>query len=195
VSCALPRPWESTALLRALRALTPDDVWIERVGRAPDGFHARRDALARRYRYVVGCDPAAFSPFRRPYEWAIKAPVDRELLERSATAFAGEHDFRAFAAAGSAVRHHRCRIAYSAWQARPEARGFIFDVEADRFLHRMVRFMVGTMMDVARHRRPLADVARLLERPTNDETSPPAPPHGLYFLAARYARLDQGQTE
>jgi tRNA pseudouridine38-40 synthase len=59
-------------------------------------------------------------------------------------------------------------------------------VEADRFLHHMVRMLVGTMVDVALSRRPLDDMAALLRRGDNGETSPPAPPQGLYFVAASY---------
>ena len=61
-----------------------------------------------------------------------------------------------------------------------------FHVEADRFLHHMVRMLVGTMVDVGLDRRPLSDIEALLERGDNSETSPPAPPQGLYFVAATY---------
>jgi tRNA pseudouridine38-40 synthase len=61
-----------------------------------------------------------------------------------------------------------------------------FHVEADRFLHHMVRMLVGTMVDVGLGRRPLGDIEALLERGDNSETSPPAPPQGLYFVAATY---------
>jgi tRNA pseudouridine38-40 synthase len=61
-----------------------------------------------------------------------------------------------------------------------------FHVEADRFLHHMVRMLVGTMVDVGLGRRPLADIEMLLERGDNQRTSPPAPPQGLYFVRATY---------
>jgi tRNA pseudouridine38-40 synthase len=192
VSFSLSKPWETRELLRALRATTPDDMWVAKVGEAPMGFHARRDATARRYRYVVGCDPAAFSPFRRPYEWALGEQLDASALQESAAQFLGEHDFRAFAAVGQDKAHYRCRIAVAEWHARPAHQGFIFTVEADRFLHRMVRFLVGTMVDVARGRRPREDSARLLNGTSNHETSPPAPPHGLYLIGVRYPQLGEG---
>jgi tRNA pseudouridine38-40 synthase len=72
------------------------------------------------------------------------------------------------------------------WQRRDDAKGFIFEIEADRFLHRMVRFLVGTLVDVGRGRRPPDDISRLLGQTSNAETSPPAPPEGLYFVSARY---------
>ena len=72
------------------------------------------------------------------------------------------------------------------WGHRPEGRGMSFEVEADRFLHHMVRMLVGTMVDIGLGRRPVADMATLLERTDNAETSPPAPAQGLYFVAATY---------
>ena len=63
-----------------------------------------------------------------------------------------------------------------------------FHVEADRFLQHMVRMLVGTMVDIALGRRPVDDMPRLLARTDNSETSPPAPPQGLYFVRARVPR-------
>lgn len=189
VSFRVPARWEPIALHRALNALLPADVWVARVGRAPEGFNARRHATARCYRYVVGCDAAAQSPFRRPFEWALGQPLDRTLLDGAAAAFLGEHDFRAFSAVGQRKPHYRCRVTVSRWDARQNDEGFIFTIEADRFLHRMVRFLVGTMVDVARGRRPLADIGRLLGSTSNSDASPPAPPEGLYLVGARYPHL------
>ena len=162
ISFELPAGRHPRSLLRALRALTPDDVWISRVGEAPAGFHACKHATSRRYRYVIGCDPASFSPFRRPYEWALGIELELAALEAAANLFAGVHDFRAFSTVGQAKPHYRCRISVSEWCARPHQEGFIFTIEADRFLHRMVRFLVGIMVDVARERRPIGDIPRLL---------------------------------
>jgi tRNA pseudouridine38-40 synthase len=192
VSFRLQRTWDLRRLLRAVRALSPPDLWVARLGRAPEGFHARRHALARRYRYVVGCDPAALSPFRRPFEWGVGVPLDGGALRAAARQFLGEHDFRALSAAGQARPHYQCSVTISEWQERPEHEGFIFTIEADRFLHRMVRFLIGLMVDVGLGRRPVSDVARLLGAASNREASPPAPPHGLYFVGARYPHLDEG---
>ena len=191
VSFRVPGKWQPPELLRALRALVPQDMWVERVGRAPDGFNARRHATARHYRYVIGCDDAAFSPFRRPFEWALGRPLDGRALAAACRPILGEHDFRAFSVKGAAKPHYRCTVNDATWRERDDVPGFIFDIKADRFLHRMVRFLVGTMVDVGRGRRALEDVARLLETRSNSETSPPAPPQGLYFVGAFYLQLDE----
>jgi tRNA pseudouridine38-40 synthase len=167
-------------------------VWVERVGSAPAGFHARRSATSRSYRYVIGCDRAAHSPFRRPFEWALGIPLDGARLGEAAAQFLGEHDFRSFSAVGQDKPHYRCHLTRAEWHAREGGQGFIFHVEADRFLHRMVRFLVGTMVDVARGRRPVGDVGQLLATTDNAGASPPAPPEGLYLTQVRYPTLDEG---
>lgn len=185
-SFRLARAWDPTELTRALNALLPDDIWVVRAGVAPEGFHARKHASARRYCYVVGCDEAARSPFRRHFEWALCRPLDRALLAGAATAFLGSHDFRAFSRAGPPRAHYACTVSRAEWQARPHGEGFIFHIQADRFLHRMVRFIVGISVDVALARRPLGDIARLLGSTRNAEASRPAPPEGLYFVGVSY---------
>lgn len=181
---------------RALNALLPREIWVERVYVMCPGFNARRSATARRYRYVIGTDEAAASPFRRPYEWAVttsgaRRAVDVAALETAAAALVGEHDFRGLAAAGATPdgAHYRCRVALARWAPRTDSAGVTgvtFTIEADRFLHHMVRFIVGTMVDIALGRRPPEDFSRLLVAHDNLAASPPAPPHGLYLEAVRY---------
>ena len=186
VSFTGPVKWSAPALRRALNALLPADCWVAAVQPLRPGSHARKSALSRRYRYVIGTDDACASPFRRPFEWALGRPLDAAALRAAAITLEGTHDFRAFAAKGEPKPHYDCTVTTSAWETRPEGRGVTFHVEADRFLYHMVRMMVGTMVDVGLGRRPVADVASLLASHDNRETSPPAPPQGLYFVAASY---------
>jgi tRNA pseudouridine38-40 synthase len=185
VSFSAPVSWTAVSIRRALNALLPRDCWVETVHPMHPGFHARKSALSRRYRYDVGLDESSASPFRRPYEWALGRALDLDLLEAAARPVRGEHDFRAFAAKGDKP-HHRCHLAIAEWEARPQGQGMSFHVEADRFLHHMVRMLVGTMVDVGLGRRPVEDMKILLDREDNSDTSPPAPPQGLYFAAVTY---------
>lgn len=186
VGVQVARKWGPAELRRAMNALLPPDIWIERAHRMTDAFHPRRSATSRAYGYLVGTDDGAWSPFRRRYEWACRRPVDASLLQAEAGVLTGEHEFRAFAVAGTAPidDHHRCVITRAAWVERDG--GWVFEVEANRFLHHMVRFLVGTMIDVASGKRPPGTVARLLTATDNQETSAPAPAHGLSLRAVRY---------
>jgi tRNA pseudouridine38-40 synthase len=186
VSFAAPSAWNVATLRRALNALLPKDCWIESVHRMQPGFHARKSAVTRRYRYDIGLDEAAASPFRRRFEWALMRPLDTPALRSAARLLLGEHDFRAFAAKGEPKPHYLCRLVLAEWETRPGGQGLTFHVEADRFLHHMVRMLVGTMVDIGLGRRPLEDMAALLRREDNADTSPPAPAQGLYFAAVVY---------
>ena len=170
---------DAAGLRRALNALLPRDVWVERLYPMRPGFHARNSAVARRYRYLIGTEEAAQSPFRRPYEWALARPLDLGQLQRAAETLLGEHDFRAFTPTDT--QHQLTH-----WAPRTDGAGVTFTIEADRFLHRMVRFLVGAMVDIALGRRPLSDLSRLLTATDNQAASPPAPPQGLYLVAVRY---------
>ena len=186
VSFPAPPSWTTLGLRRALNALLPRDCWVQALHPMQPGFHARKSAVTRRYRYDIGTDEASASPFRHRYEWALGRPLDVAALRAAALLLHGEHDFRAYAAKGQPKPHFRCRITRSEWELRPRGTGASYHVAADRFLHHMVRMLVGTMVDVGLGRRPLADIETLIERADNQETSPPAPPQGLYFVAAEY---------
>ena len=183
---------DAAGLRRALNALLPRDIWVAAVHAMRAGFDARRSATGRQYRYLIGTDDAARSPFRRPYEWAFgngewgSRALPLAVLRSAAALVVGEHDFRGLAAAGAATPDYRCRVALAEWAPRADGAGVTFTIEADRFLHRMVRFLVGVMVDIALERRPLSDLSRLLVATDNQAASPPAPPQGLYLAAVRY---------
>ena len=182
----VPTTWTAARLRHAVNALLPDDIWVAQARRMVVDFHPRRSATARRYRYLLGTDEAARSPFRRRFEWAIQHPLDGEAMHAEAALLYGEHTFRAFAVAHTAPidDHHRCIVRTATW--RKSDGGWVFEIEANRFLHHMVRFLVGTMVDVGLGRRPRGTIARLLEASTNSETSTPAPAHGLSLYQVTY---------
>ncbi|HKS05236.1 MAG TPA: tRNA pseudouridine(38-40) synthase TruA [Gemmatimonadaceae bacterium] len=182
----IAQKWEPAELRRALNALLPSDVWVEAAFEMDPAFHARYSAIARRYSYRVGTSDASRSPFRRRWEHIIAHPIDRDTLGLAAAAVQGEHCFIAFAVRGTAPAHddHRCTISSAAWHESGGA--LVFEIEANRFLHHMVRFLVGTMLDTATGRRPLSDVAALLSAASNDDVSPPAPAHALCLERVTY---------
>ena len=186
VGVRVPEKWDPPALRRALNAVLPDDVWVAAAHAMRDDFHARYSAVARRYRYYVGTDDDAASPFRRRTEWGVWRPVNREALHAAALRLTGTHCFVGFAVRGTAPEDddHRCTVLSATWHDRTG--GLVFEIEANRFLHHMVRFLVGTMIEIATERRPASDLAALLAAPDNREVSPPAPPHALFLDRVRY---------
>lgn len=184
-SALVPATWEPDALRRALNAVLARDVWVARAEVVPVGFHARYDALARSYLYRVGTAAVARSPFLRRWCWPVGRALAPHVLQEAARRFLGEHSFRAFARAGQPERGELCTVTGAEWRDWPGV-GYHFAVTANRFLHHMVRYMVGTMVDVARERRPLEDIDRLLAGDPSLETSPPAPAAGLFLTRVHY---------
>jgi len=186
VGVIVPARWESAQLRRALNAVLPSDVWVAKATEMRPDFHARYSAVARRYGYHVGTDDEANSPFRRRFELAFTRPLDRAALDSAAALVVGDHVFRAFAVQGTApaTDDHRCVVSESRWIDRPG--GLRYTVQANRFLHHMVRFLVGTMLDIGSGKRPLADMSTLLASTDNREVSPPVAPHALFLEAVEY---------
>jgi tRNA pseudouridine38-40 synthase len=186
VSATVPARWAPDALRRALNSLLPADCWVVDLREARPGFHARRSATGRSYCYRIGTDEAAASPFRRSFEWGLGQDLVPDVLARSAERLLGMHDFRALAVHTGLKENCRCTIRQARWMRRAGARGWEFHVSADRFLHHMVRMLVGTMVDAALGRRPEEDLEALLAHDGRARSSPPAPAHGLFFVAAEY---------
>ena len=182
----VPEKWSALALRRSMNAILPDDVWIAAAFEMRDEFHPRYSAISRSYSYFVGTDDFASSPFRRTRELVWRKPLDFRRLSDAARLIEGEHCFRAFAVKGTAPDKddHHCTVSSAAWRQREG--GLAFDIQADRFLHHMVRFLVGTMLDIGEGRREVSAIKELLAQHDNSEVSQPAPPHALFLERVDY---------
>jgi len=182
----VPARWTPPEMMRALNAVLPWDVRVARSVEMRTDFHARYSALSRSYRYLVGTDADSASPFRSTRELVWQKPLDRGLLDAAAELITGDHIFRAFAVKGTAPPSddHRCIVSSASWRDREG--GLAFCITANRFLHHMVRFLVGTMLEIAGGRRDLDTINRLLASRDNSDVSPPAPAHGLYLESVEY---------
>jgi tRNA pseudouridine38-40 synthase len=183
-SVDMPRQWTADRLHRSLNSVLPGDIWVADIRQVHNDFHPRYDAVARTYAYRVGTAPEARSPFHRRWCWPLGDDLDTEVLRKAATTLTGEHSFLAFAKTGQPERGDRCTVAAARWEAWELGPSFV--ITADRYLHHMVRYLVGTMVDMARGRRPPSDLPGLLAHAPDLETSPPAPPEGLFLTRVEY---------
>ena len=191
---SLPNTWQPEKLEKALSAVLPNDIWIKSVEPASPDFHPRYDAVNRTYLYHLGLSAEARSPFHRHWCWPFAKPLDKGLLECAAGTIVGEYSFKAFRKSGQPERGDRCTVDESCWEPWEDL-GRTLRITADRFLHHMVRYLVGTMVDIARRKRPLEDLRRLLEEPESDlRTSPPAPPTGLFLHHVTYPDRPSGRS-
>jgi tRNA pseudouridine38-40 synthase len=188
------RKWTAAELQRALNAVLPRDIWIAAAAAAGDAFHARYDAVARGYAYRVGTTPVSRSPFRRRWCWSLGYALPVQRLNEAAVRFMGTHSFRAFAKTGQPERGEQCTVHRSEWREHRDA-VVVFHVVANRFLHHMVRYMVGTMVDVARGRRSAEEIDLMLGGDATVVTSGPAPAEGLYLTRVYYDGDNWGEDE
>jgi len=161
----------------------PADVSLRRCEDAPPGFHARHDALARWYRYVIW-NGAGRHPFWRTRALAWAAPLDAAAMAAGLAPLIGAHDFDAFHATGSDPRTTVCEIR----SARVIRRGAIVlvDVVADHFLRHMVRMIVGTLLPVGDGRRSPDTVAPILAGRDSQRAGKVVAAGGLYLMKVWY---------
>lgn len=185
VGVDVPAKWTAAALQKALNAVLARDIWVADAVPAHDRFHARYDAVARGYVYRVGMTAAARSPFVMPYCWPLGERLPLDVLNDAACRIVGEHSFVRFAKSGQPQRGERCTVHRAEWREWPGS-GATFHITANRFLHHMVRYLVGTMVDIARGRRKVNVIDEMLAGTPGVTTSRPAPAAGLYLTRVYY---------
>ena len=169
--------------LRGINSLTPPAVtahWIEPVSAA---FHARFDATARRYLYVLLESLRAPAIARNYVVWS-RPGLDDAQMHNAAQLLVGEHDFSSFRAAGCQSKSPmRCIFAIA---VRRFDDLVVLDVTANAFLHHMVRNIAAALLQVGRGERAPSWVGELLMLRDRRRLGPTAPPHGLYLTDVRY---------
>lgn len=167
----------------AMNSLLPPDLVVRSAAHARDDFHARYDALRKRYQYLV-FNGEVPTPFWRRYALRVGRPLDLQAMRAAAAVLVGTHDFKSFRAAGgkagSAIRTiTRLEVGQHGSFVR-------FLIEADGFLYKMVRNIVGTLLEIGHGERNAAEMAVILAARNRDLCGRTAPPHGLCLLGVSY---------
>ncbi len=166
---------------RGLNGLLPDDIVIRRVEDAPGDFHARFSARGRCYSYAIARTPTAL---RRNFTWHVGYPLDIEAMRKAARAVTGPHEFGSFCKGQAEVDGYGCHVSSACWEE--DAAQITFLIQANRFLHGMVRSLVGTMVDVGRGYTTLEDFMSIVSKNDRREAGPSAPARGLTLESVLY---------
>lgn len=177
-------------VVHSLAGITPDDISIRGLYRAPAGFSARFDALRRHYRYRLVCGEAA-PVLTAGSVWWLKQvnQLDVPAMHEAAQLLLGERDFKSFCKASSAegISTMRCLEQLDVSSANEMGEHVIaFDVCANAFLHNMVRALVGTLVEVGRGARQPAWVLDVLNARDRRAAGQSAPPEGLALVSVDY---------
>jgi tRNA pseudouridine38-40 synthase len=178
-------------LQRALNAELPTDMAVVAVEEATPGFHARRHALGKRYRYLIR-DGQVSDVFARNYCWQLFGRLDAALMHRAAQPLVGKHDFKSFQTSGSPrASSVRTVLAIDVNRDKRDDNLMRIEVEADGFLYNMVRTIVGTLVQVGLGFRSEAWPAEVLAAANRRSAGQTAPAQGLFLLWVKY-REEQG---
>lgn len=169
--------------LRGVNSLLASDIAVRWIQKMPDEFHARFSAIARRYRYIT---------LNQPHRTAIlqgqithyHRPLDIDSMISASHDIVGVHDFSSFRAAAcqsnQPVRHiHHANLFM-------HGQFLVFDIQADGFLHHMVRNLMGTLFFIGEHRLPKDGIKTLIDAKDRRLAPPTASSDGLYFINAYY---------
>ena len=171
----------------ALRANLPYDILVTKVMEVPDDFNARYNAASRTYRYIVAKE---LTPFNRKYKSFIpRVKIETEIVEKCLKYFIGKHDFTSFAKFNPDLNNYFCNVLKFEFEETND--DYIFVIQANRFLHNMVRRVVGTIINISNTKTNPNIIEDLIAAETPDnKLITTAPPNGLYLIDVEYPNIE-----
>ncbi|MBI5043521.1 MAG: tRNA pseudouridine(38-40) synthase TruA [Nitrospirae bacterium] len=183
---------------RALNSLLPSDIVIKKTEVVPPDFHARFSAKGKIYKYLILNQPVPSALYRN-YAWHIPYPLKVNEMRKAAKSLIGRHDFSSFRASSCSAENPVRRIKRLVITKIPSypplvkgGRGDYIDnfiqivIEADAFLHHMVRNIIGTLIEVGTGKLLPSRIDSILKAKDRRLAGKTAPPHGLYLVKVIY---------
>ncbi|RTZ94044.1 MAG: tRNA pseudouridine(38-40) synthase TruA [Deltaproteobacteria bacterium] len=181
------------ALVSAMNSHLPMDIRIRQALQVPETFHARYSAVKRAYIYLIR-HGGGISPFTRNYALHMSSPLNLERMNQAASLLVGEHDFSAFRATGGG-RTQPIRMVFTSKVFPVKQNLLCYLVVADAFLRKMVRGIVGTLLEIGLGKSDPDLITRLLTTGNRTMMGTVVPPQGLFLAAVTYPPLRPGEEE
>jgi tRNA pseudouridine38-40 synthase len=165
----------------SLNSILPADISVTGMTKVKENFHARFDAKKRSYLYLLSLKK---SPFYKNYSWFYHDEINIAELNRLSVVLIGEHDFTSFSRKNTEIENKDCIIYSVHWRMSGDIVYFL--IEANRYLHGMVRTIVGTLLKLAKEddsEKKLSEILNLKDRETAGEA---APAKGLFLYKVKY---------
>ncbi|MBD3170022.1 MAG: tRNA pseudouridine(38-40) synthase TruA [candidate division Zixibacteria bacterium] len=178
---AIEKEIDPFKFLVSLNAVTPEDIAVKTIQEVDESFDSRRDADSRVYTYRIHIGPTAL---QRRFVWQINYELDVEKMNEAAREILGDHDFKAFCIAKSQKEMNNCRVIEASWKRLGyEA---LFTIEANRFLHGMVRMLVGDMVRISKDQLTIEQFKRKIISGEKSKEPLSVPPQGLTLVMVKY---------
>ncbi len=165
----------------ALQTKLPASIRLRQSSEVRAGFNARRNSYEKTYRYQIFLGQSVFC---HNFWWEFDGELNIEILRACAGRITGRHDFSGFCVTQSRKADNHCVIKQATW--RRVGRKLYFRITGDRFLHHMVRFLVGAQVEVAGGKRSFEDFVAMLTDPERQRAKYPAPAAGLYLQKVKF---------
>jgi tRNA pseudouridine38-40 synthase len=165
----------------SLNSILPRDISVKNIVEVNEGFHSRYDAVKRSYIYLFS---KSKSPFYDKYSWWYHGPIDCNSLNKLSGYLIGEKNFTAFARKASDTENKICFIHDVRWKEWKDL--IIFYVEADRYLHGMVRTMIGTLLNTYKLKLNIDYLRDIINKQERESAGEAVPAKGLFLYKVKY---------
>ena len=174
--------FDTNTLVMKMNGVLPPDISVSKVEQVSDEMHARFSALARTYHYYIHTKK---NPFRRHYSLELHYVLDFPLMNEAARILMEYEDFGAFCKAGSDVKTTLCHVTAAEWHQTADD-AWYFEITANRFLRNMVRAVVGTLIEVGRHRMTLDEFRQVIIGGRRTQAGESMPAQALFLERIEY---------
>lgn len=165
-----------------LNKMLPPDITIYKIETVNDDMHARFSATSRTYHYYVS---TMKSPFNRQYTWRTHYDLDFDLMNEAATLLLHYKDFACFCKSHTDVKTTLCDVREAKWIQTSDSEWY-FRITANRFLRNMVRAVVGTLIEVGRHRMSIEEFRQVIEGKKRTQAGESMPGNALFLEHVEY---------
>jgi tRNA pseudouridine38-40 synthase len=173
---------DTKQLCYRLNRMMPPDICIYKIEKVADDLHARFSATSRTYHYYISTKR---NPFNRQYTWLCHYDLDFELMNQAAEILMEYKDFASFCKSHTDVKTTLCNIIEAKWIKDDEG-CYYFRIKANRFLRNMVRAVVGTLVEIGRHRLSLDDFRNVIEGKKRTMAGESMPANALFLEKIEY---------
>jgi tRNA pseudouridine38-40 synthase len=174
-------PEELNELINRLNRYLPDDIMIYSIFPVNPELHSRYDAVSRTYEYHIHTRK---DPFLNELSWFVPQKLDVGLMNKGGEIIREYEDFTSFSKANVKRKTNLCKVMNSHWEL--SGHRLVFSITADRFLHDMVRAIVGTLLDLGQHKISIEDLRLIIESKNRCKAGESVPAKGLYLKNVEY---------
>ncbi|MDR4503914.1 MAG: tRNA pseudouridine(38-40) synthase TruA [Candidatus Scalindua sp.] len=175
-----------TGLVQAINFFLPRDIAVKSARRVAKGFHSQYSAKSKIYRYTI-LNHSVRSAVNRNFCYQYCAPLNIEKIQQAAKIITGRHDFSTFKSRSRSEKTEKNAVrTVMLLEVLRKGRYIHFTIEADGFLYKMVRAIVGTLLDVGREKMSLEEFEKIVKGKNRSCAGLSAPARGLCLMRVKY---------